>query len=184
MSRFIINKYEPRWGRTIFRPAHNARFSKIGTSALLAFMVCGLHLESVAQINSIEEVTLYENGTNLTLFPDNTCRINNADKVSLPEGKNSWEVIVKKPYIETLSGLTILEQVKQQALYTRIVMDVDDDEETRLTVKYTDNVQRVSLYSVDMMHATYPDTQMLSYFMELLADIRDAKSYCYASFSP
>jgi hypothetical protein len=163
---------------TVSYPAGVTRFAKSKISVLLAYVMCSINISAIAETSSIEEVILVENGTNLTLLSDGTCRSNSADIVSLPEENNNWKTIVNTPYINKLSGLAILEEVKQQVRRTRIVMAVDSDNETLLTIRHANKTRKISLYSVDIMHHTYPDAELLGHFIELVTYIRSTESYC------
>ena len=124
------------------------------------------------------EISLIEKGDKLVLYANGTCSINGLEKVNLNEEKNPWQSIVNKHYLERLSGLAILEQVKKQVQQSRIVIAIDTESETKLTIHASEYTKNIALYSVDLMHATYPKAQLLSQFMELVELMRKAKSVC------
>lgn len=126
------------------------------------------------------EISLLEQGDTLMLLPDGTCSVNNKDSVSLDEENNPWQSIVNKPYLERLSGLAILEQVKQQMQQSRMVMEIDADAETKLMIKISEHIQEISLYSIDLMHSSYPKAILLEQFMEIVELMRKAKLACDA----
>lgn len=133
---------------------------------------------AMSESSTILAITLVENGDKLTLYPDGTCSINNQDKSTLSEETSPWGMLMKKPYLESLSGLAILEQVKQQVQQSRMVMTIDTDAETTLSIQAGGNSQSISLYSIDLMHDTYPKAQMLGQFMEIVSLMREAKTAC------
>lgn len=126
------------------------------------------------------EMTLFDQGDIITLYPDNTCSLNTVAKQNLGEQGALWQEIVSKPYLARLSGLAILEQVKQQAQQSRMVIAIDTDDETKLTIQTSENTQNISLYSIDLMHSTYPNAKLLSQFMEIVVLLRKAKLACVA----
>jgi hypothetical protein len=126
----------------------------------------------------IEEISLLENDTRLTLFADATCHINDEEKLTLNEENNKWESIVSHSYIESLSALAILEQVKLQIRRTRILLPIDKSNPTELRIKYKDKTRRISLYSINTMHETYPDAKLLAYFVDIVNALRSTQQYC------
>lgn len=132
----------------------------------------------ISHISNTLEITLSELGDTITLFPDSSCRLNQETKINKETIDPLWQSIVSKPYLERLSGLAILEQVKQRAQQSRMVITIDSDVETKLTIKTNENTQTISLYSIDLMHSTYPKAKLLSQFMEIVILIRKAKESC------
>jgi len=127
---------------------------------------------------SLLEIVFIEQGDTLILYPDNTCSINSEDKVTLNEDSALWTTVTNKAYLERLSGLVILEQVKQLVQQSRVVMTINPDAETTLILRSDRQTKDTSLYSVDLMHATYPQASMLTQFMEVVILMRDAKKAC------
>lgn len=145
-------------------------------------IACTLVLQSMLSLASehaIDELLLTENDETITLYANGDCRVNGNEALSLPEDISlTWDSLISKPYIEKLSGLAILEQVKQQVQRTRIVMDVNTSEQTELTIKHSHKTKKISLYSVAMMHQTYPEAKLLTDFVELLTEIRNIGASC------
>jgi len=130
------------------------------------------------QSTMVLEISLIEEGDILVLYADGTCSLNEQEKINLNEETNPWQSILNKEYLERLSGLAILEQVKKQVQQSRIVIAIDTESETKLTIHANDYTKNIALYSVDLMHATYPKAQLLSQFMELVELLRKAKAAC------
>jgi hypothetical protein len=178
MRKYIKRKFVQFFCITITFSTIKKRLLKPKVTILFVAILYNTHIIAIAKSNAIEEVMLIENGSRLILYSDGSCRLNNADRISLMQENNNWEIIANKPFIERLSGLAILEEVKQQIRRTRILMPADSEHHTQLNIKHTNKTQKISLYSVDMMHSTYPDAELLGYFMELVSNIRAAESYC------
>lgn len=133
---------------------------------------------NTSQIPHTMEITLIELGDTLTLYPDSTCRINLETQIRVEAIEELYQSIVDKPYLDRLSGLAILEQVKQRAQQSRMVIAIDSDLETKLTIHTSENTQNISLYSIDLMHSTYPKAELLGQFMEIVELMRKAKEWC------
>jgi hypothetical protein len=124
------------------------------------------------------KITLSELGETITLYPDSRCRLNQETQLDVEAIAPLWQNIVSKPYLERLSGLAILEQVKQRAQQSRMVITIDSDVETKLTIQTNENTQNISLYSIDLMYSTYPKAKLLGQFMEIVILMRKAKEFC------
>jgi hypothetical protein len=124
------------------------------------------------------EITLSELGDTISIYPDSNCRLNQDAQINKEAIDPLWQSIVNKPYLERLSGLAILEQVKQRAQQSRMVITIDSDVETKLTIQTNEITQNISLYSIDLVHSTYPKAKLLSQFMEIVILMRKAKELC------
>lgn len=146
---------------------------------LFLFMTVSIYPPAFAIDGELETLQLRENGFSLTLHSDGTCQAQSADIVTLPKDNNHWNEILNISSLDRLSGLAILEQVKLQVSATRIVIPFDSDNETQLTLHYANKHPRtISLYSVNLMHQTYPNAALLGDFMALLTTMRNAETYC------
>lgn len=128
--------------------------------------------------STVLNITLHENTGTLSLYSDGTCSIDDGEKITLNQDNQTWLSIVGKPYLKKLSGLRILEQVKQEVRQSRVEMDIDSEDESTLIITHNNNIREITLYSVDMMHSTYPNASQLSQFIEVLTLMREAKSAC------
>jgi hypothetical protein len=134
-------------------------------------------LES-SQMSNTLEITLSELGDTISIYPGSNCRLNQDAQINKEAIDPLWQSIVNKPYLERLSGLAILEQVKQRAQQSRMVITIDSDVETKLTIQTNEITQNISLYSIDLVHSTYPKAKLLSPFMEIVILMRKAKELC------
>jgi hypothetical protein len=157
------------------------RFYCLSTSKFLThliFIFWGLSHAANAAIGEIEALTLVENTHELTLFANGTCATANEEIIVLADDKNQWNELTSIQSINNLSGLAILEQVKQQVRKTRVVVALDRDNETRLTIKYPQKSHVISLYSVNLLHETYPNAQLLGHFMDIITKMRNSEVSC------
>lgn len=144
----------------------------------IIFIIWGLTFSTHATQDKIESITLAENTHELTLFVNGTCSTINEDIIVLADENNQWDELASIQSIHSLSGLAILEQVKQQVRKTRVIVSLDRDNETRLTIKYRNKTQSISLYSVNLLQETYPKAQLLASFMEIVTKMRNSEVYC------
>jgi hypothetical protein len=131
-----------------------------------------------AQAKSIEEIMLVENGSSISLYANGTCSLDKQANVVVRDASAYWQDLIAKPYIDSLSGIAILEQVKQEMQKTRILVDIDNNSPTELIIKYTDKTKNISLYSVDMLYQTYPNAILLSNFINFITQLRKAQADC------
>lgn len=161
---------------------HNEQRQPRIANVFFAFMLLlfASYANSQSSANAIQKIALLENDKQITLYADGSCNIDGNEKVQLNEAHNNWTSIVERPYIERLSGLAILEEIKQQVFRTRIIMDIDKSTQTQLIIQSDEATQTITLYSVDMMNQTYPQAKLLAHFMDIVKQIRRAHVHCQA----
>ena len=184
MNSFLISYKSDDLGRLVKNNTHYLLilFLFITAQAAHSQTQAGEVLDAqlkMSQMPSTLTITLSELNDTITLYPESTCRLNQEAKISVDAIDDLWKSIVNKPYLEKLSGLAILEQVKQRAQQSRMVITIDSDVETKLTIQTSGNTQNISLYSIDLMHSTYPKAELLGQFMEIVELMRKAKESCF-----